>query len=152
MARRFTPTSSLTARSALTALWIAAATATAPAVAAPPDGKIAIHYSRCDGNYDGWGLHAWSGSTPIPGVSWGAPLAPAGKNEFGVFWQADLKDFGSAAKVNYIIHKGDTKEQGGKDMSFDGNTVKEIWVNSGDRKIYTSADEAAKGRAETPCQ
>jgi len=54
--------------------------------------------------------------------------------------------------VNYIVHKGDTKEQGGRDMKFDGKTLKEIWVNSGDRKIYASLEDAKKGREEAPCK
>jgi antibiotic biosynthesis monooxygenase (ABM) superfamily enzyme len=54
--------------------------------------------------------------------------------------------------VNYIIHKGDSKEQGGKDMKFSGKENKEIWVNSGDRKIYFTLEEAKKGREEKPCQ
>ena len=54
--------------------------------------------------------------------------------------------------MNYIIHKGDTKDQGGRDMSFDGNTTKEIWVNSGDRAIHTSLADARKAREAKPCK
>jgi len=78
-------------------------------------------------------------------------MMPTGKNDFGIFFQADFKEF-SKGKVNYIVHKGDSKDQGGRDMSFDGNTVKEIWVNNGDRKIYTSLEDAKKARAENPCK
>ena len=60
--------------------------------------------------------------------------------------------FGPKVNVNYILHKGDTKDQGGKDMSFDGSASKEIWVNNGDRKIYTSLDDANKARAAEPCK
>jgi hypothetical protein len=133
---------------------LAVALAAAPAVFAQvPDGKISINYNRCDNNYDGWGVHLWkSPSTPLPGVSWSKPLMPTGKSDFGVAWQADLAEFGNSGTVNYIIHKGDTKEQGGKDMSFDGKANKEAWVNSGDRKIYFSLDDAKKGRDESPCK
>ncbi len=119
---------------------------------APPEGKVAINYSRCDNNYDSWGLHAWSGSTPIPGVSWAAPMPPTGKNDFGVYWHVDLSAFGSSGTVNYIIHKADTKEQGGKDQFFEGKTTKEVWVNSGERKTYTSLDDAKKAREASPCK
>jgi len=47
-------------------------------------------------------------------------------------------------QVNYIIHKGDIKEQGGKDMAFDGNAHKAIWVVNNDRTIYFSKEEALK--------
>lgn len=42
--------------------------------------------------------------------------------------------------------------QGGRDMSFDGSAAKEIWINDGDRKIYTSLGEARKGREAKPCK
>ena len=34
-----------------------AACAASSAFAAPPEGMVAINYSRCDGNYDSWGVH-----------------------------------------------------------------------------------------------
>ncbi len=121
--------------------------------AAPPEGKVVIHYSRCDNAYDGWGVHLWKNpGIPLPGIEWQNPMLPTGKTDFGVFWQADLAEFGKSATVNYIIHKGDTKEQGGRDMKFDGNTTREIWVLGGDRKIYFTLDEAKKGREENPCK
>lgn len=138
---------------ALIAGAIAAATSGASATSNPPEGKIAINYNRCDNNYDGWGMHFWKDpGIPLSGIEWQKPMVPTGKTDFGVFWHADLKDFGSKGKVNYIIHKGDTKDQGGRDMSFDGNASKEIWVNNGDRKIYTSLADAQKARAENPCK
>jgi len=120
----------------------------------PPAGMVAINYNRCDGNYNGWGIHLWQrgpGGPAIAGVSWASPLDPTGKTDFGVYWHTKLSEF-PEGKVNYIIHKGDIKEQGGRDMQFDGNAIKEIWVNSGDRKIYTSLDDAKKSRAENPCK
>lgn len=121
------------------------------AQAGPPEGSVAINYNRCDSNYEGWGAHLWSGSTPIAGVSWTSPMPPTGKNDFGVYFHTKLAEF-YGGKVNYILHKGDTKDQGGRDMSFEGKTTKEIWVNSGDRKIYTSLDDAKKARAAEPCK
>ena len=119
----------------------------------PPEGKVAINYNRCDNNYEGWGAHLWKDpGIPITGIEWQKPMPPTGKTDFGVFWHADLKEFGSKGKVNYIIHKGDSKDQGGRDMTFDGSAVKEIWVNSGERKIYTSLEDAKKARAENPCK
>ncbi|HJW12034.1 MAG TPA: pullulanase-associated domain-containing protein, partial [Albitalea sp.] len=101
----------------------------------PPAGFIAINYNRCDNNYEGWGAHLWKNpGIPLTGIEWQKPMPPTGKTDFGPYWHADLKDFGSSGKVNYIIHKGDSKEQGGRDMSFDGTKVTEIWVNSGDKK------------------
>jgi hypothetical protein len=131
-----------------------AALPAAHATSNPPAGSVAINYSRCDGSYGGWELHAWQrgpGGPAIPGVTWENGVQQTGKNDFGVYWHVKLADF-PEGKVNYIIHKGNSKEQGGRDMQFDGNTTKEIWVNGGDRNIYTSLDDAKKARAETPCK
>jgi Bacterial pullanase-associated domain len=127
----------------------------APALATsnPPAGMVAINYNRCDGDYTDWGTHLWKdGGIPLPGVTWQNAMKPSGKTDFGVYWHVKADEFGPKTNVNYIIHKGDTKEQGGKDMAFDGAATKEIWVNNGDRKIYTSLDDARKGRAASPCK
>ena len=49
--------------------------------------------------------------------------------------------------MNYIIHKGDKKDQCNKDMFWLIKDGKEAWVVSGDCKVYTNkvtAEEAAK--------
>jgi hypothetical protein len=49
--------------------------------------------------------------------------------------------------VNYIIHKGDKKDQCNKDMFWLIKDSKEAWVVSGDCKVYmnrVTAEEAAK--------
>ena len=139
-----------TAAAALMATTLPAAFAQAN----PPDGMVAINYNRCDNDYAPWALHIFQrgpGGPAVPGISWGNGMEANGKSDFGVSWTLKLSDF-PEGKVNYIIHKADIKEQGGKDQQFDGNTIKQIWVNSGDRKIYTSLDDAKKGRAENPCK
>ncbi len=118
-----------------------------------PEGQVAIHYNRCDNNYEGWGLHTWKNpGIPLPGVEWQKPMPPTGKNDFGVFWQMSLAEYGNSGTVNYIIHLAETKEQGGRDMKFDGKANKAIWVNGGDRKIYYSLADAQAARADKPCQ
>lgn len=140
-------------RPLVAAVIASAAAGAALATSNPPEGAVAINYNRCDNNYDGWGVHLWKDpGITLTGVEWQKPMMPTGKTDYGVFWHVDLKEFGSKGKVNYIIHKGDSKDQGGRDMSFDGTTTKEIWVNNGDRKIYTSLDDAKKARAADPCK
>lgn len=118
----------------------------------PPEGYVAIHYFRADGNYSRWGLHSWSrvpggSDQTLDGIDWNNPLKPKGKTEDGaVYWHLKIADFGKTGIVWYIIHKGDTKEQGGKDQNFDSAKVKELWVNSGDIKAYLTKDEAIKAR------
>ena len=123
-----------------------------PASAAPPAGSIQINYHRADGNYKGWGVHLWkSPNMPLEGIEWPNPMVPTGKNDFGVYWVRDEKEFqtshGTKEAVNYIIHQADMKEQGGKDMVFNGLEHKEIWVVSGDRNIFFTLEEAKASSA-----
>jgi hypothetical protein len=123
------------------------ALAITPALATPPEGMIQINYHRCDGKYERWGVHLWkSPNMPLPDIEWPNPMMPTGKNDFGVYWVVKADEFstGSKMQVNYIIHKGDIKEQGAKDMAFNGLEHKEIWVINGDRTIYFSKEEALK--------
>jgi hypothetical protein len=127
-----------------------------------PEGKIAIHYYRSDGSYDGWGLHVWESfqkkdevadefaakentDRPLKGVTWFKPVGQSGKDDFGAYWLLDAKEFDNG-RVNYIIHKGDKKEQCNKDMFWVIKDTKELWVNSGDCKSYPTKDEAIKAR------
>jgi Bacterial pullanase-associated domain len=127
-----------------------------------PEGKLAIHYYRADGKYDGWGAHVWESfqkkeevdnpdakkngtDRTLPGVGWMSPLRPAGTDDFGAYWLIPANEFDNG-KVNYIIHRGDSKDQGGKDMSWLIKNGKEIWVNAGDSNIYMSKDDAVKAR------
>jgi hypothetical protein len=127
-----------------------------------PEGKVAIHYHRADGKYEGWGLHAWESyqkkeevsdewakktqaDRPLKYVTWFAPMKQAGQDDFGAYWLLDAGDFDNG-RVNYIIHQGDKKEQCNQDKFFLIKDGKEAWVNSGDCKTYMSKEEALKAR------
>src|SRR2546430_3441505 len=90
----------------LVASGLAAVTALAPPAAAEelklPEGKVAIHYFRPDGSYDGWDLHVWesfqkkdeagdevaakeNSDRPLNRVTWLKPAAQSGKDDFGVY-------------------------------------------------------------------
>jgi hypothetical protein len=128
--------------SLLAGLMLAAASM---AFATPPEGFIEINYHRCDGKYEKWGAHLWQDpNMPLDGITWAESMKPTGTTDFGLYWHRKAEEFGPKMKVNYIIHKGDIKEQGGKDMAFDGKQHKAIWVINGDRTIYYSLEEAMK--------
>lgn len=127
-----------------------------------PEGKVALHYFRSDGSYTGWGLHVWESfqkkeeagdewaakemtDRPLKGVTWGNPMPQSGKDDFGVYWLLDQKEFDNG-RVNYIIHLGDRKDQCNKDMFWLIKDSKELWVNAGDCKSYLSKAEAVKAR------
>jgi hypothetical protein len=125
------------------------------AFAKPPEGSIEINYHRADGKYEKWGVHLWkSPNMPLPDIEWPNPMMPTGTNKFGVFWQVKKEEFqtGSKCWVNYIIHKGDIKEQGAKDMKFDGNQFNTIWVWEKDSTVFTSYDEVKQAHPEAPAE
>ncbi|MVN87230.1 pullulanase-type alpha-1,6-glucosidase [Deinococcus sp. HMF7620] len=111
-----------------------AAPATTPAPAAPaatgstpiPQNVLRVRYVRPDGKYDGWGLHVWEDTTAA--VEWTKPLAQTGVDAGGAYWDVPLK--AGAAKVGFIVHKGDDKDPGA-DLFADLSKGREVTVTSG---------------------
>ena len=118
---------------------------------APTTPYAVIHYQRPAGDYgdhttgnaaDFWGLHLW-GDAIAPGeaTDWTAPKPFLGEDEYGRFAFVELAN--DAAPVNFIVHRGDTKDpDNSPDRSFDPATTPEIWLRQGDPTIYTSQAEA----------
>ncbi|MFD9123992.1 pullulanase-type alpha-1,6-glucosidase [Kitasatospora sp. NPDC059571] len=118
--------------SASGAVWIKEGDATVrttdPDPAVPvKDGVAVIHYHRADGNYDGWGLHDWTGAaTP---TDWGSPLMPVRKDAYGAVFEVPLA--AGATSLSYIIHNGNDKDLP-QDQSLNFATSgREIWVLGG---------------------
>ncbi|MCF6521898.1 pullulanase-type alpha-1,6-glucosidase [Streptomyces sp. JJ36] len=101
----------------------------APDGAYPPQeqGTAVLHYHRPDGDYDGWGLHTWTGAAEP--TDWAEPLEPVREDPFGVTFEVPLAD--GATSLSYILHKGDQKDQPA-DQSLDFATHgREAWKLSG---------------------
>jgi glycosidase len=114
-----------------------------------------IHYQRPAGDYgdhttgssaDFWGLHLWGDAiAPSEATDWLAPKPFLGEDEYGRFAFVQLAS--DAAPVNFIVHRGDTKDpDNSPDRSFDPAATPEIWVRQGDVNVYTS-QAAAQGHA-----
>ncbi|MFF4183949.1 pullulanase-type alpha-1,6-glucosidase [Streptomyces sp. NPDC001691] len=98
----------------------------APAGAYPPQdkSKVVLHYSRPDGDYDGWGLHTWTGAASP--TDWSKPLMPTGRDAYGVTFEVPLAQ--GATSLSYILHKGDQKDLPA-DQSLDLATYgNEVWL------------------------
>lgn len=104
--------------------------ASATAQTALPADTARIHYQRPDGQYAGWGLHAWEDTTAT--VTWEKPLAQAGKDDWGVYFDVPLK--AGARKVAFLVHRGDTKDPG-PDMFLDLSRGKELFLKSGSANV-----------------
>ena len=79
-----------------------------PVAPAHAQATATLHYHRPGGDYDGWGLHVWGAAAQE--TLWTEPLAPAGSDAFGVFWEVPLR--ADADELGFIIHNGDAKDPG----------------------------------------
>ncbi|MGW7409021.1 pullulanase-type alpha-1,6-glucosidase [Streptomyces sp. NPDC054833] len=92
--------------------------------------KAVIHYHRADGNYDGWGLHVWTGAANP--TDWSNPLKPVKTDAYGAVFEVPLSD--GATSLSYIIHKGDDKDLPA-DQSLDlKSNGYEVWLLNGQEK------------------
>ncbi|GLP68735.1 1,4-alpha-glucan branching enzyme [Streptomyces sp. TUS-ST3] len=92
--------------------------------------KAVIHYHRADGNYDGWGLHVWTGAAHP--TDWSKPLEPVRTDSYGAVYEVPLND--GATSLSYIIHKGDEKDlptDQSLDLTANGH---EVWLLNGQEK------------------
>jgi pullulanase-type alpha-1,6-glucosidase len=129
-------------------------TATVAAEAPPPEptdlAYAIIHYLRDDGDYgdhttgdfnDFWGLHLWgSAIDPDEVTDWTDPKPFLGETDYGRF--AWIKMDNTNSPVNFIIHRGDTKDGTEADRFFDPAATPQIWVRQGDPNNYASQAEA----------
>ena len=84
-----------------------------------------IHYFRDDGDYgdhttgdynDFWGLHLWGDGIDLSDVTdWANPKPFLGEDEYGRFAWIKLSD--PSQPVNFIVHRGDTKDGTDADRS-----------------------------------
>ncbi len=118
---------------------------------APGTPYAVIHYQRPAGDYgdhttgssaDFWGLHLWGDAiAPAETTDWTAPKPFLGEDGYGRFAFVELAR--DDAPVNFIVHRGDTKDpDNSPDRAFDPAATPEIWLRQGDPTIYTSQAEA----------
>ncbi|MFJ8488030.1 pullulanase-type alpha-1,6-glucosidase [Streptomyces sp. NPDC094038] len=92
--------------------------------------KAVIHYHRADGDYDGWGLHVWTGAADP--TDWSSPLRPVKTDAYGAVFEVPLTE--GATSLSYIIHKGDEKDLSA-DQSLDlKSNGYEVWLLNGQEK------------------
>ncbi|MGK4583650.1 pullulanase-type alpha-1,6-glucosidase [Kitasatospora sp. HPMI-4] len=92
-----------------------------------PAGTAVIHYHRADGDYDGWGLHDWTGAAKP--TDWGSPLQPARRDAFGDVFEVPLA--AGATSLSYILHNGNDKDLP-DDQSLDlAASGREVWIIGG---------------------
>ncbi|MGW3179683.1 pullulanase-type alpha-1,6-glucosidase [Kitasatospora sp. NPDC001119] len=109
-----------------------------------PANTAVIHYNRADGDYDGWGLHDWTGAaTP---TDWGKPLTPARRDAFGAVFEVPLAP--GATSLSYILHKGNDKDlpaDQSLDLAVNG---REVWVLGGREGYLLPQNPAASSQID----
>lgn len=110
-----------------------------------PETMARVHYQRPDTNYEGFSLHVWEDADET--VSWANGLAITGSDDYGVYWDIKLKD--NAARVGFIVHKGDEKDPGPDMFLVLSQHGREIWLQSGSDEIFSSKplEPVAEGSA-----
>ncbi|GAA3805235.1 pullulanase-type alpha-1,6-glucosidase [Streptomyces chiangmaiensis] len=102
--------------------------------------KAILHYHRAGGtsqaegsgggNYDGWGLHVWTGAANP--TDWSNPLKPVRTDAYGAVFEVPLTE--GANSLSYIVHKGDEKDlpaDQSLDLTANGH---EVWLLNGQEK------------------
>jgi pullulanase len=119
---------------------VGAAREDSPAVEPTPslrEGFARLHYHRPDGRYAGWGLHVWEDTTE--NVTWEQALPPAGRDDFGVWWDVALR--AEPRKLGLLVHRGDEKDPG-PDQYLDLSLgMREAWIVSGVPQLFVEAPD-----------
>jgi pullulanase-type alpha-1,6-glucosidase len=116
-----------------------------PEYPAQDKSKAILHYHRADGNYDGWGLHTWTGAANP--TDWSKPLEPVKTDAYGAVFEVPLTE--GATSLSYILHKGDEKDlpsDQSLDLKADGH---EVWLLNGQEK-YLLPQPAGSAAALDP--
>ncbi|MCL7423585.1 pullulanase-type alpha-1,6-glucosidase [Streptomyces sp. YS415] len=101
-----------------------------PEYPAQDTSKATLHYHRADGDYDGWGLHVWTGAANP--TEWSNPLKPVRTDAYGAVYEVPLTE--GAGSLSYILHKGDEKDlpsDQSLDLKANGH---EVWLLNGQEK------------------
>ena len=124
-------------------IWLKADDANTYTSQADAQGFVTVRYHRADGDYgvptsidynDFWGLHLWGDAIDqSESTVWTAPKPFDGVDDYGAFWNIQIVN--TPQPVNFIIHRGDTKDPG-PDQSFIPEETATIWIQSGDQTIY----------------
>jgi pullulanase len=87
---------------------------------------VVLHYRRPDGDYAGWGLHAWEGTTERP--DWWRPIEPAEFDAFGAVFRVPVRP--DAIGLRFVLHRGDSKDLP-EDQRLDLGVAREAWLLAG---------------------
>ena len=108
-----------------------------------------LHYHRNAGDYDGWGLHIWGTDLDfVQEVTWANPLAPAGTDSFGIYFDIPIQP--GSSETGFILHQASRKNVA-RDMTWVISTQgPEIWQLEGDTTVYTTQPAVDSPKPASP--
>ncbi|MEN3358575.1 MAG: hypothetical protein V7637_2557, partial [Mycobacteriales bacterium] len=120
-------------------VWLQSGDARVYPARASAQGYVTVHYRRPAGDYDGWGVYVFGGVDGSEVTTWPTTRPLTGTDAYGKFANVKLKVDGS--KVGFIVQNNGVKDTE-PDRFIDPATTSDVWINSGDGKIYGSAAAA----------
>ncbi|MCG2725055.1 MAG: type I pullulanase [Elusimicrobia bacterium] len=100
--------------------------------------KLAVHYSRIDSDYEGWTMWVWNEEDKKEGFE----IMPSSFDEFGAFFEIDIKKHSLKEKVIGLLPKykiWEDKEVSEKIVDTKKHSV--VYILQGEEKPYFSAPE-----------
>ena len=97
---------------------------------------LVVHYRRAEGDYEGWNLWCW------PGGGEGKAFKFDRRDDFGRFTVITFDR--SPTGAGFIVRQGDWQAKdidGDRGVSFQESPLQEVWLLSGDPKVYTDPGE-----------
>ena len=94
--------------------------------------QVTIHYHRANGDYAGWGVHAWSGASggTTATVTWNSPITSSATDIWGSTFVVPIT--ATSQVIPYIIHNGNVKDPSNLDQSINIAATKgEVWFEAG---------------------
>ena len=123
-------------------------TPAAPATTLSRPGWLVVHYSRDDGGYADWALHAWGDIAPGQAIGFPDGHPFAGEDSYGRFAWVRLADH--ARDVGFLVVDRTGTKDVGEDRHVDPAETPEIWLRPGDPTIYPSRVAAGGGDPPDP--
>jgi pullulanase len=103
------------------------------ATAATAPDTLVVHYGRPAGDYDGWTLWVWDDNTEGDSQD----LEAVGQDDFGLVFHVARYEYGDGSKIGFLPKLGDWASQDNPDRVWTPDLAKEVWIVSGNPKLFT---------------
>jgi len=114
-----------------------------PDVVTVAAGHFIVHYNRHAGDYDGWTLWTWDDKTEQDSRE----LKPAGKDDFGVYFDVDAALYGDGLQVGVLPKFGNWESKDAPDRIWTPDLGTHVWILSGHPKLFSEMPDISPAAA-----